>query len=181
MDMVRSLLRWIRVIRSGVDDPEKFHIQQIEYLGKVVDTLMIFPYGLHGNVPPDAFGIMFSVQGNPDNRGVIAWVPKGRPHLEAGEVAFYHPPTDAFMIWKANGDLDIVTGNNGIGKINITASAVTINAATTTINGDLIVNGDTLLDDIVTSDGVNISNTHIHSQGNDSDGDSEADTGVPHS
>lgn len=29
--------------------------------------------------------------------------------------------------------------------------------------------------------GVNIGNTHIHSQGNDSDGDSEVDTGVPHS
>lgn len=181
MSMIRNLLRWIRIIKPGVDDPSKFHVQQIGYMGKVADAFMIFPYGLHGNVPENALGIMFSIQGNPNNRGVIAWVPKGRPQLASGEVAFYHPPTDAFMIWRENGDLDIETGNNGTGKINITSDEVTITAPLVTIDGDLTVTGDTALGSIVTSNGGNISETHTHSQGNDSDGDSEVDTGFPHS
>lgn len=167
-----KLLRWVRVIKPGEDDPSKFHVQQVEYMGKVSDTLMIFPYGMHANVPNDAFGIMFTIQGNQDNRGVIAWVPKGRPKLEGGEVAFYHPPTDAFIIWRANGDLDIETGSDGAGKINI-------NATLTTINGNLTVTGDTTLGSVVTSDGVDIGDTHTHPQGSDSDGDSEVDTGTP--
>ncbi len=179
--MIHNLLRWLRVIRPGADDPNKFHIQQIEYMGKVADALMIFPYGVHANVPEDAFGILFSIQGNPDNRGAIAWVPKGRPQLAGGEVAFYHPPTDAFLIWRSNGDLDIETGNSGTGKINIVASDVTINATLTTINGDLTVTGNTVLGDTVTSNGTNISGTHIHSQPSDGDGDTEFDTGPPHS
>lgn len=193
MSMINNLLRWIRVIRPGVDDPSKFHIQQIEYMGKVADALMIFPYGVHANVPEDAFGISFSIQGNPDNRGAIAWVPKGRPKLAGGEVAFYHPPTDAFLIWRSNGDLDIETGNSGTGKINIVASDVTINATLTTIDGDLTVTGNTELDGdltvtdntvlggTVTSNGTDISGTHVHSQPVDGDGDTEFDTGFPHS
>jgi len=85
-------LRWARIIGPGEDDPTKFHIQKIEYMGKVADALMVFPYGLHGNVPEDSFGLLFSIQANSDNRGVIAWTPKKRPKLAGGEVAFYHPP-----------------------------------------------------------------------------------------
>lgn len=165
MSMIRSLLRWVRITKSGLDDPSKFHIQQIEYLGKPADALMVFPYGLHANVPENAFGLMFSIQGNSDNRGVIAWVPKGRPQLEAGEVAFYHPPTDAFMIWRSNGDLDIETGNGGTGKINITSAEVTITAPLVTIDGDLTVTGSTTLSDTVTSNGKDISDTHRHTHG----------------
>ena len=172
MGMMSKLLRWVRVIKPGVDDPSKFHVQRIEYMGKVSDALMVFPYGIHANVPENAFGIMFTIQGNQDNRGVIAWVPKGRPKLEGGEVAFYHPPTDAFIIWRTNGDLDIETGSEGTGEINIKATL-------TTINGDLTVTGDTTLGAVVTSNGTDISNTHTHSQGSDSDGDSEVETNTP--
>lgn len=166
MNKLHNLLRWIRVIRTGADDPTKFHVQQIEYMGKVADTLMVFPYGLHGNVPEDALGLMFSIQGNPDNRGVIAWVPKGRPILKGGEVAFYHPPTDAFMIWRENGDLDIETGTGGTGKINIKSNEVII-------DGNLTVTGITTLSDTVTSNGKDISDTHTHT------GDSGGTTGPP--
>lgn len=173
MNMIRNLLRWVRVTKPGLDIPSKFHIQQIEYLGKLGDALMIFPYGLHANLPENSFGVMFSIQGNPDNRGVIAWVPKGRPKLEGGEVAFYHPPTDAFMIWRENGDLDIKTGNDGTSKINITSDNVTITAPTVTINGDLIVTGSTTLSNVVTSNSKDISDTHTHT------GDSGGTTGPP--
>lgn len=172
MGMISKLLRWVRVIKPGEDDPTKFHVQKIEYMGKVSDAFMVEPYGIHANIPENAFGVMFTVQGNQDNRGVIAWVPKGRPKLEGGEVAFYHPPTDAFIIWRASGDLDIETGSSGTGKINI-------NATLTTINGDLTVTGDTTLAAVVTSEGTDISNTHTHDQPDDGGGDSESDTGPP--
>ncbi len=45
---------------------------------------MIEPYGLHSNVPHDACGVMFDIRGIPDARGVIAWTPKERRHLENG-------------------------------------------------------------------------------------------------
>lgn len=172
MSMLKNLLRWVRIIKPGVDDPDNFHIQQISYLGKTAETLMLFPYGLHGNVPEDALGLMFSIQNNTDNRATIAWVPKGRPKLKGGEVAFYHPPTDAFIIWRENGDLDIESGNQGAANINI-------KAALTTIDGDLTVTGFTRLSEDVTSDGTDISNSHVHSQGVDSDGDSQVNTDPP--
>lgn len=50
----------------------------------------------------------------------------------------------------------------------------------TDIKGTLGVDGDTSLGASVTNVGVNISRTHTHSQGSDSRGDSQVDTGVPH-
>ena len=50
----------------------------------------------------------------------------------------------------------------------------------TTLKGNLIVDGNTSLGADVTNVGVNISRTHIHSQGSDFDGDGQQDTEVPH-
>ncbi len=233
MSLIRSLIRWATIAKAGDDDPTKFHIQQVEYMGKVADALVVFPYGLHGNVPPGAFGIMFSIQASPENRAVIAWTPKDRPQLKEGEVSFYHPPTDAFLTWKENGDLDIETGSGGTGDINIksgninissgdinitsgditvsggdvdiTATDVSISSPLTTITGALTVTGlanlngglnvgiggnasvagnmtvlgSTILGTNVTSNGVDISNTHAHPQGVDSNGDTQQNTGGP--
>lgn len=161
--MFRNLIRWARITKAGTDD-KQFATQQVSYLGKVADTLMVFPYGIHGNVSVDALTMMFAVEDNPENRAAIAWTPKDRPRLAAGEVAFYHPPTGGSMIWRANGDLDIQTK----GDINITAA-------------NLNVTGETHLDDIVTSNGIDISHTHVHAQGNDSNSDAEVDTDGPKS
>ncbi len=200
MSEIKNQIKWVVITKDGEDDPTNFHIQQIQYLGKNADTLMIEPYGLHSNVPPGAFGVMLSIQGNPDNRGVIAWTPKERRHLESGEVSFYHPPTDAFITWKANGDLDIETGGGGTAQINIkagninieaeditvigknidiTADDVLITSPLTKITGDLEVTGSATLGSTVTSNGTDISDSHTHPQGNDSDGDTEVDTGPP--
>lgn len=108
MSLLNKLLRWGRITKAG-SDAEQFATQQTEYLGKVADTLLVFPYGVHGNVPADALALLFAMQGNPDNRAAIAWTPKIRPKLVDGEVAFYHPPTGGTVIWKANGNLEITT------------------------------------------------------------------------
>lgn len=127
-NLIKNIVRWATITKAGSDD-QQFATQQMGYLGKVADGIIIFPYGIHGNVPPGALALMFAVQGNPDNRAAIAWTPKDRPKLAEGEVAFYHPPTDAFMIWRANGDLDIETGNKGGANININCKTANITAS----------------------------------------------------
>lgn len=123
-----NMIRWARITKAG-SDAEQFATQQMEYLGKVADGIIVFPYGIHANVPADSLALMFAVQDNPDNRAAIAWTPKKRPKLAAGEVAFYHPPTDAFIIWRKTGDLDIETGNNGTASINIKCKDITVDAS----------------------------------------------------
>ena len=124
----KKLIRWARITKAGSDD-KQFATQQLEYMGKVADAFMVFPYGLHGNVPVDAQVLMFAVGGDPDNRAGIGWTPKDRPKLADGEVAFYHPPTDAFIIWRSTGDLDIETGSGGTKDINIKCNKANIEAA----------------------------------------------------
>lgn len=152
--MIKNLLRWARITKAGSDD-KQFAVQQMEYMGKVADGLIVFPYGIHGNVPADSLALMFAVNGSSDNRAAIAWTPKDRPKLADGEVAFYHPPTDAFIIWRASGELDIETGSAGTKDINIKTSKVKI-------TGDLEVTGSTTLGATVTSNGKDISDTHTH-------------------
>lgn len=165
MSVIHDLLRWARITKPGSDD-KQFATQQMEYLGKVGDGIIVFPYGMHGNVPADALALMFAVQGSPDNRAAIAWTPKDRPTLKAGEVAFYHPPTDAFIIWRQSGDLDIETGGGGTADINIKAQTINIEA-------DVNITGNTAFTGTVTANGKVIDDTHQHAQGVDSGGNSE--------
>lgn len=160
--MLRNLLRWARITKGG-SDAGQFATQQMTYRGKVADGMMVFPYGLHANVLTGSLGLMFSVGGDPDNRAVIAWTPKDRPVLSEGEVAFYHPPSDGQIIWRSDGSLEIVSGNGGSADINITAANVNI-------TGNVHITGSN-----VTHNGKEIGENHQHSQGSDSDGDSEVD------
>lgn len=181
--IIQTLMRWARITKAGSDDGQ-FALQQLTYLGKTADSLIVFPYGLHGNVPVDALALMFSVQGNPDNRAAIAWTPKDRPKLAEGEVAFYHPPTDAFIIHRASGELDIETGVGGTKAINIKCSD--LNATCDNINAtcdNMNVTATTKVDIVsplteftgtVKANGKVIDDTHGHTQANDSDNDVQA-------
>ena len=157
-----------KITKAGADD-EKLPKQQMEYMGKVADGIMIFPYGMHANIPAEVLALMFAVGGDPDNRAAIGFMDPGksRPTLADGEVAFYHPGTDAFIIWRATGDLEIKTGTGGTKDINITAGAINITA-------DVNITGDTAFTGLVTANGKDISDTHGHAQANDSGGNSEA-------
>lgn len=149
--MGRNVIRWSKITKSSPDD-QQFPSQQMEYLGKVADGAMVFPYGIHGNIPADVLALMVSVQGNPDNRAVIGVIPKSRPTLAEGEVAFYHPLTGGFIIWRKNGDLDIEPASGG--EVNFKANV--------NFTGTVKANGK-VIDD-----------THGHAQGNDSGGNTEA-------
>lgn len=175
MSKFKNTVRWAKITQAGSDD-KQFATQQMTYLGKVADGIIVFPYGHHANVAPDSLALMFAVHGDPDNRAAIAWDPKNRPKLVSGEVAFYHPPTDAFIIWRASGDLDIETGNGGTGNVNINCKQANVTASESatfdtpeatftgnvTIDQNLTVTGNTTLSDTVTSNGKDISDTHTH-------------------
>lgn len=170
--MFSKLLKWVKVTAAGTDD-KQFHTQQVSHLGKVSNGIMLTPYGLHYNAQPDSLGLAMDVQCNPENRAVLAWAAKVRPTLAAGEVAFYHPDTLSYVIWREGGNLEIVATGNVTATVSGTMSAsvtggTTITTPTLTLNGDLVVNG------TMTNNGFDVGNTHQHSQGPDSNGDSEA-------
>ena len=155
--MFNNILRWMRTTNSS-PDTQQFPAQQVEYLGKVADATMLFPYGYHGNVPPDFLMLGASVQNNPDNRVMLGVLPKVRPELKESELAFYHPKTGSFIKWNDQGDLYI---SNGDATLNMVGNTITL-------EGNLVVNG------TMTNNGKDVGDTHQHSQGADSDGNSEA-------
>lgn len=86
------------------------------------------------------------------------------------------------------GDANVtVTGTTTLtstGNVSITAPLTTVNGpltvtgTLTTANGTIGASG-SALSGTMTNNGVNVGSTHIHSQGDDSNGDTEVDTGVP--
>lgn len=150
--MLRNLIRWARIVEAGKNGLNYF-VQKLEYRGKVAEGVIVFPYGMHGNIPANSLAVMFAIGGDPDNRAAIGFDHKNRPDLESGEVAFYHPGTMAWLIWRASGDLDITTGNEGSGNINIICKnanvqaeeSVTIDTPSTLITGNLTVAEDLIV------------------------------------
>lgn len=197
------------VTKGGNDTNEKIPKQQITYNGKVADSEMLFPYGMHANVKAGiSLGVTWSVEGQEDYRVTMAYTPNERPRVEEGEIVYYHPLTLTKQHYKNNGDLDItVTGENGdlnltikkdlnitvAGDANITiAGTATVDAPTTNwtgninltgnldITGNLEVSGSSTLGSTVTSGSKNISDTHTHSQPDTGpDATVQGDTGVP--
>lgn len=183
---LRNLIRLCRFSKKEKDD-QQFPVQQVEYLGKVVDVFIIMPYGSHANIPEDFLGVLAQVSGQEQNRIVIPTSAKERIHpVESGEVVYFHPVTKSKVHFKNNGDIDIET------EADINATCANLNAVVTTkatvtapesefignvtVNGNLAVTGSTTLSSIVTSNGKNISDTHTHSQGVDSAANTQQDT-----
>lgn len=146
---LKNLIRFAR-ITGAADNLQQFPVQQMEYKGKVVNVFQIFPYGIYANVSSkDGLGVMFSVDGNPDNRAAISFTPQKRPDdLEEDEVAMYHPYTESFIKFRNNGDVVIdlkqeTPGNIIINCVNSELNAddqVEINCADATINASASAN-----------------------------------------
>lgn len=164
IDIFKRLIRWAKVTAYGADD-NQFPTQQVEYMGKTADCLIVFPYGIHGNVTPEALALMFAVQGDESNRAAIAYTPKNRPQMANGENCIYHPPTGSIIHFRANGDIEVTSG----GTVNVKANFVNVDAPNATftgnvqIDGNLHVNGNIASDQNVSAQ-VNVSAT-AHLQG----------------
>lgn len=168
---------WGRI--TGKDKRQRVPNQQVSALGRLGDSTIVSPYGLYADLPANV--LLKEIAPN-----VFIAVTEGRPEdTEQGEPVFFHPGTNTRIIARNNGDLDIISGEGGSVNIqtvsaNVTASAsVTIDTPETTITGNLTVQGDAALGSTVTSNGVNIGETHVHTQGVDSGGDVEQNTGGP--
>ena len=140
MSKLRNL--WAKITRKGSEEGE-YPIQQATYLERVTDVFLLFPYGMHANLPAGQLGLLLS------DKILIGTSAIGRITVEEGEVVFYHPGTKTKMHFKANGDLDIESAN------------VNIKATTVAVDGDLTVTGDVVVVGEVTGNGVDLS-THTH-------------------
>ena len=141
MKGLRNLLRLARITGPGKDDGN-IPVQQMEYLGKAVDGVIMFPYGMHANVPGDVAALMVAIEGFPENRAAIPFNTNKRPKLAAGEVAFFHPLLpDLIIKLQANGRALIKSG-----------VAIDLDADTT-ITGNLQVDGDFNVDGTATLGG----------------------------
>lgn len=189
---------WGRI--TGADKGLKVPNQQVSSLGRLGDSAIASPYGLYTDLPVGT--LLKEIASN-----VFVSVTEGRPSdTEQGEPVFFHPDTNTRIIARNNGDLDISTvdagGNVNIETVNanITAStSVTVDTPNTTFTGDVQIDGALNVDGDITSLAniiaafllqgatLNISGagsidgqdyaTHTHAQGNDSDGDTQVDTG----
>ena len=192
---LRNLIKRAVVTRAG-DDTGNLAIQQISYNGRVGDCDIIFPYGMHANLPVDSLITVVTIEANEENRAGIGGVPEQRiKDLPAGEVVFFHPSTKSKFHFRndgnvdvvANGDLNInVTGDANItatGDVNVIGENVIVEAATnidltaTTLNIDvtnLNITGTTAFIGTITANGKVIDDTHKHDQAADGGGNAEA-------
>lgn len=142
--LLRNMIKLCRFSKRG-SDAGQFPIQQVEYLEKAGDAFVVFPYGMHGNIPPDFLGLLFAAQ--EQNRFVIPLSAKERIHpVASGEVVFFHPVTGAKIHFKNNGDIDISTAadiNATCANINVTATTkATVTAPSIDLTGNVSITGD---------------------------------------
>lgn len=168
--------RTIRVCRATLagDESTTFAQQQVEYLGKTADAVIIFPYGFHAVAPADTLGLLFAQMGNPEALIRMPGFDRNRPTMVAGEVAVYHPGTGSVILFKADGSVSVTS----VVGVNVSAPAVSI-TGNATITGNLTVTGITTLGTAVTSNGKNIGDTHTHVGSPTAPTGVQSNTGVP--
>lgn len=188
----------------SVDDSGDLRFASVSMLGKTQKVLLFTPYGLMHKPPANSLALVWSQQSQESNGIAMADDPKNRPlkNLDPGEVALGNYLTQNFIYFDKDGLCTIavddlrITATNDIEMVanNITMQAdndLTIASdtmgieATTTLDVDStqinVTASNVAVTASLTNNGVNVGSTHIHSQGNDSGGDAEVDTGVPHS
>lgn len=146
---------WAMITRKGSEEGQ-YPIQQATYLGRVSDFFILFPYGMHANLPVDQLGLLI------DNKGRVFMGTSaiGRITVEQGEVVFYHPQTKSKFHFKNNGDVDLntVSEDEGAvqGNININTKNVSITSSekvTLNSTGDV---------DVTTSGDANVTATNVN-------------------
>jgi hypothetical protein len=153
------------VVSLPGDDSGNVANTQVTYLGRTAQVEVIYPYGTAGKAPKDSSSIMLNIQAQEENRVIIEYRPTDRfKNLKPGEYVVGNQLTGAFVKFSENGDIEIDAGS---ANVNLTA-------ANLNITGDVAVVGNTAFTGTVTANGKTIDDTHGHTQGNDSNGDTEA-------
>lgn len=132
-----KIIRWASVFRAG-KDTDSYPVQQITYLGKTSEAVMLFPYGMHANVDGDAIGPMFTMNGNMENRGMLPTSMTRRSKLVGGDVELYSPVSRSRVTIRYNGGAEI-------DATSFTVTATTSMAVTTptaSFSNDVLVGND---------------------------------------
>lgn len=185
--MIKNAFKIARLL--SVDDSADLRFGSVSMLGKTQKVMIFSPYGLMHNPPSDSLALVWSQQGQESNGIGIADDPKNRTlkDLKSGEVAIGNYLTGAYIYFDENGkctiaadDMDVLIQNDiSLEAINMT----TVCSGTfevQAVNINLIASANIALSAAsVAHDGTNIGDDHYHSQGNDSGGSIEQDTGGP--
>jgi len=196
------LSNWLAHITKKGDESKSFPIQQFKMNDRVGDAYIVAPYGVHYNLVVGQPALNVS----PDGTILMGIDPIGRIKVEAGEVVFYHPITKSKIHFKNNHDIDVETETDvNIQCKNINANVTEdINAIVggdinATVTGDIVASCDNLNATAATAatitapnialignvaitggftvNGKNVDENHSHTQGNDSGGNTEQNTG----
>lgn len=139
LNRITNIIKRAFITLAGGDN-DKFQTTQINYLGKVADMEVIYPYGLCGNPPAGSLVLLFNVQGQEENKAGIANLPNQRfKNLKPGEVVLGNYLTGSYIKFLENGDIEMFAKS---GKINI-------------VNTNVISNQD------VIASGISLT-THVH-------------------
>ena len=188
---LKALIRRVSLSVVGKDDAA-YPTVQATYFGRASNTQIINPYGLCTNPPQGSMGTAFLINGNEESKAAIFNLdPKRLKGLKEGEVALYNYLSKSYIWLTENGDINIASTNSatiniaGDATVNVggsmTATVVGNTTLTTpllTLNGNLTVTGQTTLAG-VTSNGVNIGDTHEHTGSSTAPDGPVSNTGVP--
>lgn len=205
MDKLKTL---IKAAMSGtVTDSGNYRRVNVTYQGKTMQALDVTPYGFFHNPPENSLAIVLSQNGQESNGLAIVDNPNTRTIKDTnpGESGLQNDVTGAFIYLKENGDIVIDAPNdvevNAVGSVDVTAGgnitattpadvevdsenvAFTTSTAFTITIGTMVAtfssSGLSIVNGALSVGGLDFE-THIHSQDNDSNGDTEEDTGFPH-
>lgn len=167
MQRLKSLFKIARLVSS--DDSGNFQQGNFYYMGSTPKGQIFVQYGDLMRPPDGAQMAVFAQNGNESNAIAFASDPKNRTvkDLAPGERGIANYISGSYILIRNNGNIEIISQAD----VTVTAPTVTITSAVT-ITGNVTINGN------LVNNGVNLTN-HNHSQGNDSDGDSEVDTSGP--
>ena len=175
LQRIKSLFKIARLLSSV--NTGKFLQGQFGYMGTNARGQIFIPYGTIGR-PPDGSQIaLFAQNGNESNAIGFASDPKNRvkPNAAPGEHGIANYVSGSYLFFPNNGDMLGEIQNNALFNCTGTFKIVIGNTVFEFSEDGLTVTGD---DPDVIVDGINLK-LHIHSQGNDGNGDSEVDTNGP--
>lgn len=179
--LIKNLFKAAKLL--SVDDSGDLRFGLVSMLGKIQKVMIFSPYGLMHCPPDNCLAVVWSQQGQESNGIAMADDPAKRTikNMAVGEVALGNYSTGNYIYFDKDGlctlivdDLSIQVSNDAtIAGKNLT---ITMDQTVSITGADIQLTAPTLEHNT-----VNIGSTHKHSQGTDSAGDTEQDTGAPHS
>lgn len=151
-DKIINLFKTAKI--ESVDDSGGIRTALITFLAKAKQKITLFtPYGLMSNPPVNSLAIVWTAQGQESKQIGFADDPKNRPikNLNPGEVVIGNYDSGSYIFFSKDGTI-VIKGN--------------IRMDGGVIKGDKVFN-------------TANSDKHIHSQGPDSDLNTEQDVGYP--